>query len=122
MKTDKQLLVEYTKLMNSDWKSRSRQSQIREELASRAKGDTKRLRVAIRRLIRSTAWTLEDCHYWPLIDHGKRPVAATMHGRIELRHFRENPRSSNKMEVRFSPADEERTLRYLKAIIDATKL
>ena len=120
MKTDQQLLEEYTELINAEWKNITRKDRIKKELEANAKEDTKRLRVAIRRLIRNTTWTLEHCAYWPLINHAERPVTSRLQGRLELYHFRENPRSLMKMEINFDPADEERTLLYLESIINST--
>jgi len=121
MKTEQQLLEEYTQLTKQDWKNLDRQRAIKTELDQIAKDDTKRLRVVIRRLIHNTTWTLEHAAYWALIGHGSNPVTCTMQGRVELYHFRENLRSLTKLEVNFAPADEERTLLYLEAVINATK-
>lgn len=121
MKTDRQLLEEYTDPINDDWKKMERKARIKTAIETNNKEDSKRLRVALRRLVRNTKWTIERCSYWPNINHSTRPVTATMQGTVELYHFRENPRSLSKLEVSFAPTDEERTLLYLEAIINATK-
>ena len=121
MKTDQQLLEEYTELINDDWKKLDRKACIKTAIETNNKEDSKRLRVALRRLVRNTKWTIEKCAYWPLINHSTRPVTATMQGSVELYHFRENPRSLAILDVSFDPADEERTLLYLESIINATK-
>jgi hypothetical protein len=121
MKSNQELLEEYTSILNAEWQNNSRKNRIRKELESSAKEDSKRLRVAIRRLIRNTKWTLEKCSYWHLIHHGDRPVTAKLQGSVELFHFRENPRALTRIELSFDPTDEERTLLYLRSIIHTTK-
>ena len=121
MKTDQQLLEEYTELLNGEWQRESRRRSLNKAIEDNNKEDSKRLRVALRRLVRNTTWTIEKCSYWPLINHSNRPVTATMQGTVELYHFRENPRSLTTLEISFAPVDEERTLLYLESIINATK-
>ena len=121
MKTDQQLLEEYTEIINDDWKKLNRRACIKTAIETNNKEDSKRLRVALRRLVRNTKWTIEKCAYWPLFNHSTRPVTATMRGSVELYHFRENPQSFAILDVSFDPADEERTLLYLESIINAKK-
>jgi hypothetical protein len=121
MKTDQQLLDEYTQLLTGEHKRTVRQREILKEIEQNGKDDSKRLRVAIRRIVRDTKWTIEKCSYWPLINHSKRPVTATMQGTLELYHFRENPRGMTKLEINFNPSNEECTLLYVEGIINSTK-
>lgn len=121
MKTDRQLLEEYTALMKGEYQRETRRREILKEIKANNREDSKRLRVALRRLVRNSEWTIEQCEYHPIIDHRPRPVTAHMIGTIELYHFRSSPKSLTKFNLSFSPIDEERTLLYLEAIINATK-
>ncbi len=84
MKTKEELLADYTKANDAQWRAHREMHAAKVQLDETVKDMTKELRKAVTKAIRGTGWRIETCKYWLGINHGQRPVVSLVTGSIEL--------------------------------------
>lgn len=119
MKTKLEILAEYTENVAIYDKALWKKQSLKKELESLNHQDTKALRAKLRRILKGTAWAIDRCHYYHLINYSTRPITSTIQGAIELYSHPKAPRTYNQFTLKFSPDDEAAILDYVRTITHA---
>lgn len=119
MKTKLEILAEYTENVVIYDKALWKKQSLKKELEALNHQDTKALRAKLRRILKGTAWAIDLCHYYHLVNYSTRPITSTIQGAIKLFSCPPAPKTYNQFTLTFNPADEQTILDYIRAVTHA---